>query len=242
MRTTNAEMSAGHGAADKGETGTGRAATVVPPDAGDTAWVGSELVAFKLTGRATADACMLTVNATLPHGGPPLHRTAARTSFSTYWRASSWSSRTARRRGQRRGPRCPCRAGRRIRIPTRGRRRGSCWYSACPLASSASGRRWASRGATWRRRPRRPHPRNWSISRQRRSTTASRSSVRRWDSPAPEERAPSDRRRCGRDVRVNNAGFGLYNMFRRRAMISGQTRRPACQLVQRLMDGAMPGG
>ncbi len=74
MRTTNAEMSAGRGAADKGETGTGRAATVVPPDAGDTAWVGSELVAFKLTGRATADACMLTVNATLPHGGPPLHR------------------------------------------------------------------------------------------------------------------------------------------------------------------------
>jgi quercetin dioxygenase-like cupin family protein len=50
------------------------ATTVVPAGAGTAVWVGSELVTVKLWGRATGGALALTEHATLPHGGPPVHR------------------------------------------------------------------------------------------------------------------------------------------------------------------------
>jgi mannose-6-phosphate isomerase-like protein (cupin superfamily) len=48
-------------------------ATVVPPGAGPSFWVGNELVTIKVSGRETGGALVIAEHATLPHGGPPLH-------------------------------------------------------------------------------------------------------------------------------------------------------------------------
>jgi quercetin dioxygenase-like cupin family protein len=46
----------------------------VPAGAGRSVWVGTELVTVKVSGRETGGALAFTEHATLPHGGPPLHR------------------------------------------------------------------------------------------------------------------------------------------------------------------------
>ena len=51
-----------------------RGVTVVPPGAGTRVWVGSELMTLKVAAQETSGAYFAMESATMPHGGPPLHR------------------------------------------------------------------------------------------------------------------------------------------------------------------------